>query len=266
MKGLLAIEWLKIKSYRTVWILSGIFITAILLFNILIDADVLVIGGGKAGFNILNSDYTFSSVWLNITYWAKTFTGLIALMFVILTTNEYQFRTNRQNVIDGWKRIEFFHAKWFLMVTVSVALTLFLFLLGFTFAMIHGSSISSIGLHIERLLFFFILTLNYFGLALTLSFLLKKTGLTIIIFILYAYPVETLFYLISTNSDGLHYGYYLPMESSAGLLPFTMPEIAKQVIPKDEQRPTETVFMLVSLVYVAIYYFAGRWKLLKGDW
>jgi ABC-2 type transport system permease protein len=265
MKALLAIEWLKIRRYRTVWILTGIFLGFIVLINWLIDSEILALGGGKAGINILNSDYTFSSVWLNTTYWAKVFSGLIALLFVILTTNEYQYRTNRQNVIDGLTRTQFFHAKWFLVLTASVIVTLFTFLLGLVFGLANGSSISGVGNHIEKLLYLFILTLNYFGLAMTMSFFLKRTGLAILIFILYAYPLETILYLISMDPNNIDFGYYLPMESSAGLLSFPLPEIAKQMAPQPD-KPSETVFLLCSFAYISLYYFLGRMKLLRGDW
>jgi hypothetical protein len=263
MKALLAIEWLKIKRYRTVWILSGIFLGFLILLNWLVDSETLKIGGGKRGINIFNSDYSFSSVWLNVTYWSKFFSGLIALMFVILTTNEYQYRTNRQNVIDGQTRLQFFHAKWFLVFTTSIIITVFTFLLGFVFALANNSSISNIGIHIEKLAYLFILTMNYFGLALTMSFFLKRTGLAILIFILYAYPFETILYGIAMNYGQL--GYYLPMEASAGLIPFPLPEMAKSMAPKME-KPTETVFLLCSVGYISFYYILGRWKLLKGDW
>lgn len=265
MKALLAIEWLKIKRYRTVWILTGIFLGFIILINWLIDAEILSLGGGRAGVNIFNSDYNFTSVWINTTYWTKVFSGLLALMFVILTTNEYQYRTNRQNVIDGLTRSQFFHAKWFLIFTMSIIITLFTFLLGLTMATIHNSSISNIGMHIEKLFYLFVLTMNYFGLALTMSFFLKRTGLSILIFILYAYPLEMIAYIFSMDPDNVQFGYYLPLEASAGLLPFPLPEMAKQMGPKIE-KPSETVFMICSLAYISFYYLLGRWKLLKGDW
>src|ERR1043165_4642684 len=235
MKALLAIEWLKIKRYRTVWILTGIFLISLLLINWLVDTEILSLGESTRkgqSFNILNSDYTFTSVWLNTTYWVKIFSGLIALMVVILTTNEYQYRTNRQNIIDGLERMQFFHAKWYLVLTMSVSITLFTFLLGVIFALANGSSIINIDIHIERVFYLFILTLNYFGLALTLSFYLKKTGLSILIFIFYAYPFENILYLISLHpNNSVHFGYYLPMESSSGLLPYPFPEMFKQIGP-----------------------------------
>ncbi|MBL7717433.1 MAG: ABC transporter permease [Flavipsychrobacter sp.] len=262
MKALLAIEWLKIKRYRTVWVLTSLFLGFILLFNILIATETLTLGG--KGINILNSDYTFSGVWLNTTYWTKAFAGLIALMVIILTTNEYQYRTNRQNVIDGWQRSQFFHAKWLLVLVLGMVVTLFTFATGIIFGLLNGSSLSDAGTHIEKLFYLFILLLNYCGVALTLSFFLKRTGLAIVIFILYAYPLENILWGISLNPNYGNFGFFTPMESSAGLLMFPFPPAAKEALPK--HMPSDSSYLAASLAYIAFYYLLGRWKLLKGDW
>lgn len=262
MKALLAIEWLKIKRYRTVWVLVSLFLGFILLFDILIDTEVLALG--PKGMNIFNSDYSFFAVWLNTTYWTKVFAGLIALMMVILTTNEYQYRTNRQNVIDGLKRSDFFHAKWYLVLVLSGGITLFTFFLGVVFGICNGSSISDISLHMEELLYLFILLVNYCGFAMTLSFFLKRTGLTIVIFILYAYPTEGALWAISMNPANGNFGFFMPMEASAGLITYPFPPMAREAMPR--KMPSENAYLMASLVYIAIYYFVGRWKLLKGDW
>ncbi len=269
MKALLAIEWLKIKKYRTVWILTLLFAVLIISFNLLADSNVLSIGGGgpkgaKQSISIINSDYTFSSVWSNTGFWIKLFTGLLAVIIVILTTNEYQFRTNRQNVIDGWQRTQFFNAKWGLALSLSIIITVFNFVMGFSFAMINGSHIADIGLHAEKIFYVFLLTLNYFGLALTLSLFLKKTGMSVLIFLLYTYIIEFMLSQLLNHKVMENIGNFLPLQSSAELLNYPFPDMVKQMIPGEVL--SDSVYIFASIGWIIIYYFSGRQKLLKGDW
>jgi ABC-2 type transport system permease protein len=266
MKALLAIEWLKIKRYRTFWILTILFAVLILSFNLLADSGVLSIGGGnkQQAINIINGDYSFSSVWLNTGYWTKLFTGLLAVIIVILTTNEYQFRTNRQNVIDGWQRTQFFNAKWGLAISLSLIVTLFTFVMGFTFAMVNGSSFSNIYMHAEKIFYVFLLSLNYFGLALTLSLFLKRTGMSVLIFLLYTYIIEFMLSQLLNHKVMENIGNFLPLQCSAELLTYPFPELVKQMVPMESLNDSAYVF--ASIGWIIIYYFSGRWKLLKGDW
>ncbi|HYD20756.1 MAG TPA: ABC transporter permease, partial [Flavipsychrobacter sp.] len=97
MKALLAIEWLKIKRYRTFWILAAFFTVLLPLWNYMIASGMMQMGGG--GVNFLNRAYSFPGVWENVGFWASIFIIFLSMLVIILTTNEYTYRTHRQNVI-----------------------------------------------------------------------------------------------------------------------------------------------------------------------
>jgi ABC-2 type transport system permease protein len=263
MKGILAIEWLKMKHYRTFWVLAGLFSALLLLWNILISQGILKLGGG-GNINFMNITYSFPSVWDNIGYWTKFFSGLLAIVIIILVTNEYQFRTNRQNVIDGWTRLQFFHAKWLVVICMSVTITLYVFLQGIAFGLANGSSISEAGGHIEKLLYVLVLTMNYFAFAMTLSFMLKRSGMTIVIFLLYTYIIEIIIgQLLNWKIDGKP-GNYLPLQCSAELLNFPLMTTLQGMMTK--AGPSNNVLVITSLVWIVIYYLIGRRQLLRNDW
>ena len=92
MRSLLNIEWLKIKSYRTFWILIGFFIVLLPLWNYFIAEGAVVLGSKEL--NLASQLYGFSSIWQNLGFWTSVFVLFISILVVILTTNEYQFRTN----------------------------------------------------------------------------------------------------------------------------------------------------------------------------
>ncbi len=263
MQKLLAIEWLKIKNYRTFWVLSGLFTVLLLLWNYLVSQGVMKLGGG-GDINILNVSYSFPSVWDNVGYWTKIFTGLMAIFIIILVTNEYQFRTNRQNIIDGWHRLSFFHAKWYVAFTMSISVTVYAFLLGVGFALVKGSSIADIGGHMEKLFYVFLLTLNYFSFAMTLSFFIKRSGMTIVIFLLYTYIIEIIIQQMLNWKISFKPGNYLPLQSSAELLNFPLMSTLQNMMGSTPQQDLPLV--AASIIWIVIYYFTGRAKLLRSDW
>lgn len=262
MINLLKIEWLKIRKYNTFWILTGLFIVLLFAWNYFVGSGILKLG--NANVNVINTNYTFPSVWENVGHWTKFFSGLLAIIVIILTTNEYQFRTNRQNVIDGWQRQQFFHAKWLIVVLMSIIVTAFTTLLGMGFALWHGSSFSNMTEHMDRMLYVFVMTMNYFGFALTLSFLIRKSGMTTIMFLLYAYIIEVMSQQFLNWKIPSHPGDFLPMQCSAELLNFPMMDMMKNMMAKTG--PTHTTLMLVSVGWIIVYYIVGRLRLLKSDW
>ncbi len=261
MLDLLKIEWLKVKRYNTFWILSVLFLSLLFLGNYLVGSGALKLGGGV---DVFNTSYSFPNVWNNVGYLTKVFSGLIAIIIIILTTNEYQFKTNRQNLIDGLQRVQFFHAKWGIVIALSAFITVFTLLEGILFGLYNGSSLADAGKHLEKILYVFILTLNYFSFALTLSLFLRKSGMTIIIFLLYGYIVEFIIKQFVEWKFQSHITNFLPMDSSAYLLTFPVLETLKQMAPSSTN--SDTSFIIASIFWISIYYIAGRIRLLKSDW
>ncbi len=131
MKGLLAIEWLKIKRYRTFWVLVGLFTLLLPIWNYEIASGFMQIGGnGKSGINFLDTAYSFPGVWGNIGFWGSIFVLFLSILVIIITTNEYTYRTHRQNVLDGWQRMQFYNAKVLVVLMLASAAALYLFILG----------------------------------------------------------------------------------------------------------------------------------------
>src|SRR5580704_1643184 len=113
MIRLLKIEWMKVKNYRTFWILLLITIVSMPAFNYTVY-DLTNNSFPKVrGKNILGSPFGFPEVWQTVA-WNSALLLLIPAVFVItLTTNEFTYRTHRQNIIDGWGRNQFINVKLF---------------------------------------------------------------------------------------------------------------------------------------------------------
>ena len=263
MQSLLSIEWLKVKSYRTFWILVGFFLVLLPLWNYGIINGMVKLGGGEKS-GLLSLAYSFSNVWQNLGFWVSIFVIFISILFIIQTTNEYQFRTNRQNVIDGWTRQQFYHAKWGVVVVLSLLTVLYTFIIGMIFGISYGGMETFPG-SIKHLFYTWLLALNYYGFALLLSVFCKRSGITIGIFFLYSMIIESLVSGLVNWSTNTKWGNLLPLQASDELLPFPLMDMAKTMMGLGGG-PSATLYAGISAGWIIIYYFIGRQKLLRSDW
>lgn len=259
---LLSIEWLKIRRYRTFWILSGLFLIFLPLWNYEIANGVIKMGGG--GINILSQAYTFPEVWGNLGWWGSIFILFLAILIITLTCNEFSFKTHRQNVIDCWSRMDFFQSKVLLVLSFSLLTTLFVFLLGGIFGISISGSTSGMFSHLEALGYFFILTLNYLGAALFIALWIRRSGLAISLYLLYAMIIEYAASSIINHATDTKIGNLLPLQASDELLPFPLMKMAASMMGSKTSLPDYT-YVIASVVWIAIYYFAARSMMLKRD-
>lgn len=263
MQSLLAIEWLKIKKYRTFWVLLILFAVLFPLWNFGINSGMLKFG---PGINLLGESYSFSSVWSNVTFYASHFVIFLSILITILVTNEYNFRTHRQNVIDGWSRVQFFNAKWGIVIVLAIATTVFTFLVGLLMGITKGADFSGLGDNLIKLLWLFILSLNYYGFALFISVFLKRSGLAIGLLILYYMMIETIIHLYFYYKAQLYVAdLFLPLQSSDEMLRSPTVESMETMAKVHSNMPVWG-YAVASLCWVVVYYIIGRRRLLRSDW
>lgn len=262
MNKLLAIEWMKIRRYRTFWILCGLFAVFLPLWNYGISKGTMKVGS-EGNIDILSNTYKFSHVWQNLGFWASIFVVFISVLVIILVTNEFVYKTNRQNVIDGLSKQEFYHAKWLLILILAIGTTLFVFLLGLGLAA-TSDSFSNFPGNIEHLFYLFLLCVNYYGFALLLGLLFKRSGIAIGIFFMYYLIIENLAEKI-LNRYLPDSGDYLPLQASDELLPLPLMDMVKSIAQMNDVPPVNN-FMLASLAWIIIYYVIGRLRIVKSDW
>ena len=262
MNKLLAIEWMKVKRYRTFWIMIGMFSLLLPMWNYGIASGVLQLFG-KTGIDVISKAYAFSNVWNNLGFWTSIFVVFISILTIIITTNEYVFRTNRQNVIDGYSREQYYHAKWLMVLAFTIFTTVYVFILGLIFGATNDSFSNFPG-KIENLFYVFVLSLNYYSFGLLLGILFKRSGIAIGIFFLYNMIIESLLKsLLNWKLDTV--GNYLPLQASDELLPFPILELVKSLAQMEKASPAYG-YIIASFAWIIIYYIIGRVRLLKSDW
>lgn len=258
MLQLLKIEWLKVKNYPTFWILLGLFALFLPLFNYQFSSRHV------EGTELLGLGYDFPNVWSVFGFFTSCLVLFIAFLIIILITNEHRYRTNRQNIIDGWTRMQAFHAKCSLIVVLAVFTSLYSGLWSLIFGRIYTGSFDRATENLDKLFYLFILCLNYYGFAAMIAILVKRSGLSMGLFLLYALIVEN---ILRWQLRNFSFGNYLPLQSSDELLPFAL---FKQITSMahggmSPATPSATNYLIVSCIYILIYYSVSRYKLATSD-
>lgn len=174
--------------------------------------------------------YHFPDVWLNLIFFSGLFKIVLGIMTVISITNEFQYRTLRQNIIDGLSRWEFLASKMLTNVLLSLLSVVMIMIISFVTGLIYSPSINwnFVFADMEFLIAYFIEIFAFLSFALMLGILIQRSGLTIILLLL----ARMLELIVRENIDeALPWVVpFLPLESIANLVPFPLPRYAFQEI------------------------------------
>jgi ABC-2 type transport system permease protein len=273
MIKLLKIEWLKIKSYTAFILLTSFFALGVVATNYIVYAFKKNVIDKVEGSQLLfsGSPYDFDKVWQTTSYYSSFFLMLPALLIVVLISNEFGFKTHRQNIIDGWSRFEFLKVKIATAIILAVASTLVIIITGLLFGFISGTSFSLKGF--DNVGYFLLKAITYNMVAVLISLLTKKSGVAITVFFIYTIfengiSLLLFFWAINLKKEySLDYGNlgnYLPMNASDGLLtsPFeTFKGMAKQFLPTD----FNWIVLGFAIAYLVLFYWWSRKKMLESD-
>lgn len=259
MTRLLSMEWFKLRHYRAFVVLALLYGLLSFMLNEGIRRSAVQAGSGPV--NILSSSYGFPAVWGNLGFVQSWFALFLCFLVIMSVCNEFSYRTLRQQVLDGMNRLDVLHAKVFLVLALSLSATLFYLFAGLLFGLLSGSSFTSSGL--EKTMYVFIYHLNYLGFSALLAFLLRRTGLSIVVLFAVLIAESTLSGLLNWKLP-FPMGNLLPLQCSDELLPLPVMKTLGNLGPaKAEFSPV--VYAIVSLVYVGVYYGVLRVKIQRQD-
>ena len=261
MLHLLKIEWLKVKNYKAFWIFIILYLFAILGINYIgYYINEITVESMPASQVLMGTPYAFPKVWQTVGFMSSWLLYFPGILFIMLLTNEFNFKTHRQNIIDGWTRKDFVTVKFVFAFLFSAAATIFIFLVALLFGMITtGSHFSFSG--IENIGYVFIQTVAYITFAMFLAIIFRRSGAAIAVFFLYGLIFEWLItLLINIKFELSPIGYFLPLQVTDVMLPIPF---GNKVIYKDA--PDVWIMVLASVVYIASYYFFALKKFTKED-
>lgn len=235
MLHLLKIDLKKLTSYRTFWVVCGLYFIT-LAFSTASGMEFLKWlartfedFGSKLNINRIPL-YHFPDVWLNLIYFSGLFKIVLAIMTVISITNEFQYRTLRQNVIDGLSRWQFLSTKILTNLLLSFLSVAMILVITFVTGLIYTPSINwnLVFADMEFLIAYFLEIFAFLSYALMLGVLVQRSGLTIILLLL-SHMLEV---IIRENIDEYVPWIipFFPMESISNLVPMPFKRYAFQEI------------------------------------
>jgi magnesium-transporting ATPase (P-type) len=218
------------------------------------------------GKSILGSPFAFPDVWQTVS-WNSTLTFIIpAILIITLTTNEFTYKTHRQNIIDGWSREQFIGVKLIEVVMLALLSTLVVFLtvLGFGYIGNKVPDGMSAWEGFRFIPFYFVQMLSYSMIAFLLGLLIKRAGLAISIFLIYML-VENIVVAVLRNAYKLNGADYLPEEVTDRLIP--QPYLKALIRPEEATRWEHhlPVYLVVAAVYLILYCLVAGRSFLKND-
>jgi ABC-type transport system involved in multi-copper enzyme maturation permease subunit len=266
MLYLLKIDLKKLTSYRTFWVVCGLYFITI-GFSTASGMEFLKLLANtfdKFG-SSLNIDriplYHFPDVWLNLVWWSGFFKVLLGIMTVISITNEYSYRTLRQNVIDGLSRWEFLASKIMTNVVLSVLSVVLIFLIAMITGFIYSPEINwnYVFTDLEFYPVYFLEILTFLSYALMLGILVQRSGLTIILLLL-SFMLEA---IIKANIDDYLPGLipFFPMESISALVPIPFYRYAFQEI----QDYVDPLSVVIATGWMVLFNYFSYLKLKRSD-
>ena len=197
------------------------------------------------------------------------FLGFLA---VITVTSEFGNRTLRQNIITGLNRKQFFLGKFYFIIAVSLAATLYYTLNGLFFGYFHTETIyiSKVLQEANLIPRYFLMCMAYMSFGLFVGILIRRTGIALFLYLAYVMFLEPIMrYAIHfkvVQNKSLH---FYPMNAAEDLVPLHVPgnEMAESFAKSNDfsifLTPMEAV--ITSGVYTGIFLFASYLLLKTRD-
>lgn len=243
MFRLLAIEFDKIRFNKASKVLSIIYfglLTCIALIAA-IKFDIGPIKFHLAEMGIFNFPY----IWHFNTFMAAILKFFLLLVIVSMMSNEYSYKTLKQNLIDGLSKKEFILSKFYTVIAFAAISTVFVFVVSLVLGLMYSdyNEIAIILSDLEYLLAFFIKLVGFFSFGLFLGILVKRSAFAVGAMLVWLIGESMfkgyLFYALrnadNTSEQVNNIMQFLPLEAMANLIkePFSrlgaVKSIANQV-------------------------------------
>jgi ABC-2 type transport system permease protein len=266
MLHLLKIDLKKLTSYRTFWVVCGLYFLT-LGFGAASGmeflkwvANLFDDFGGKLDIDRIPL-YHFPDVWMNLVWFSGWLKIVLAIMVVISITNEFTYRTLRQNIIDGLSRSEFLISKILTNILLSLMSVVMIFVIGLITGLIYSPSIEldRILTDLEFFPAYFLEIFFFLSYALMLGILIQRSGLTIIMLLL-SQMIES---IITANIDNFVPWIipYFPMKSIWNLIEMPLPRYFFQEI-----KDYITFGSVITVVgWIIVFNYLSYLKLKRAD-
>jgi len=199
----------------------------------------------------IGNPYAFPDVWHTVTYFSSWFVFIPAVVVIMFITNEYSFRTHRQNIIDGWSRNQFITSKLVDVALISLIITILCFVVALVAGVTnHTRLIRDTWGSVHYIGLFALQTFSQLSVAFLVGFLVRKAfialGIFIFLFIIFE-PLISSLLKVYANDIGK---YFLPLEISDRMIP--VPAFLGRLNEKNEYQRMLDDIQLHTLLTIAL--------------
>lgn len=212
----------------------------------------------------LGNPFTFPDVWHTVAFFSSLFVFIPAVVVIMFITNEYSFKTHRQNVIDGWSRKQFITSKLIDVLMVSLIITALYFIVCLVAGFSNQTSLISHTWGSTKYISLFALqTFAQLSIAFLIGFLVRKAFIALGIFLFYYIVLENLIVgLLKVYGNDM--GRFMPLEMSDRMIPYP-PFLGKIETPEHYQKMLDNIPMhgimtiaLTTVIWLFCYWLNNR--------
>jgi ABC-type transport system involved in multi-copper enzyme maturation permease subunit len=223
MFKILRTEWLKIRSYWAFWLVMFMTAAAYPSINYLFWTEFKDLskrkGAGKMLQMLLGNPFELPETFHTTAFFSSVFVLIPAIVVIMLITNEYTYKTNRQNIIDGWSRNSFLLGKFFNVLIISALVSILFTAISFIIGNIATTKEVANPWSQTRYIWLFALQTFYqLSIAFLIGFLIKRSFIALGVFVFYYIILENALIGIA-KVNKLNYADYLPLEISDKIIP-----------------------------------------------
>ena len=238
-------------NYPTFWILLALhlILCAFVVFGMENFITSFEVNGNALSSNDLKQlgFISFPDIWHNITYVAGYFKFILALIIIISVSNDFTYKVLRQQVINGLSHEEYLGTKLVVIIWLALVSTLALGFTGLYMGLYHTPH-NSLALALEKVDFigaYFIQLIAYLSLSLIFVLIIKRSGLSIGLLILYTWVIEP----IAAYSLPEHMQKFLPLNNLNNLIQFPYRDIIGEVA----QESISLEAVIIAVVYILLF-------------
>ncbi|MAN59398.1 MAG: ABC transporter permease [Flavobacteriaceae bacterium] len=179
MLRLFSIEFQKLRLSRSAKVISIAYFILITFIALIASIEF---NFGNVNFRVADQGiFNFPFIWHFNTYIAAILKIFLAIVIVSMMSNEYSYRTLKQNLIDGLSKKEFVLSKFVTVMGFALISTVFVFvvsvILGLSFS--DYTEFGIIFSDMEYLLAYFLKLVGFFSFCLFLGVLVKRSAFAI---------------------------------------------------------------------------------------
>jgi ABC-type transport system involved in multi-copper enzyme maturation permease subunit len=222
MTSLIHTEWLKLRKYKAFWWMTGIITLSYPGVNYLLYQlyqTTLNKPGptGQMATMLIGYPFTFPEVWHTVAYASSIFVFIPSLVVIMFITNEYTYKTHRQNIIDGWSRQQFLSAKLINVLMISLLTTLLFTMVALVIGSVNRTD-ENVWENSKYIPLFALQSFAQLSIAFFIAFLVRKAFIALGIFLFYFIILEPV--IVGLGKWKINdAGRFMPLEISDRLIP-----------------------------------------------